>query len=170
MLLKRAQRKRLPLIEAVQKFHETLLEPLPSDHESSSRDQQTLRNCKNIVLFLLGIAYRKFGSDIENEQEILAGISDCMMAVFALESCLLRSQKRKPVSELAGIYTSLLLHRSLLTIDVAAGEMIATCSDGDDQRTNLGILRKLLRRDSTDVISLRRVVARRLIDRGKYGS
>ncbi|HEX6545116.1 MAG TPA: acyl-CoA dehydrogenase family protein, partial [Bryobacteraceae bacterium] len=79
MLLKRAQRKQLSLVEAVQKLQAQLLQP-PNYTE-------TLENSKKVVLLVLGIAYQKFGAELENQQEILAAISDCMMVIFAWESC-----------------------------------------------------------------------------------
>jgi alkylation response protein AidB-like acyl-CoA dehydrogenase len=159
MLLKRAQRKQLPLAEAVQKLQSQLLE--------RPEYAEMLNNSKKVVLLLLGIAYQKFGSALENQQEILAAISDCMMATFAWESCLLRAHKSG--SELAKSYTTLMEHRAVNKIETMASEAIAACSEGDERRANLAILRKLLRHEPADVIDLRRKVAKRLITMKKYG-
>jgi alkylation response protein AidB-like acyl-CoA dehydrogenase len=158
MLLKRAQRKQLPLVEAVQKLQAQILEP--------SHPAETLKNSKNVVLLLLGIAYQKFGADLENQQEILAAISDCMMAAFGWESCLVRA--RKSHSELAKSYTALVEHRAINTIEVTASEAIAACSEGDERRANLAIVRKLLRHEPVDAIALRRALAKRLLAARKY--
>ncbi len=168
MLLKRAQRKQLPLVEAVQKLQAQLLEPLSNGSGHNDPELQILQNSKKIALLLLGIAYQKFGAELENQQEILAGISDCMMASFAFESCLMRSRKEKSASSLASSYTVIYMQHALREIERAATETIAACSDGDERRTNLAILRKLLRHDITDVIALRRTVAQRLCNLGKY--
>lgn len=165
MLLKRAQRKQLPLVEAVQKLQKDLLEPPAYAGTVADREAETLKNCKKVVLLLLGIAYQKFGTDLENQQEILAAISDCMMVTFAWESCLLRA--RKSDSEWTRSYTTLMQHRALKTIENTASEAIAACSEGDERRTNLAILRKLLRHDLIDVIGLRRQAAKKLIESGR---
>jgi len=165
MLLKRAQRKQLPLVEAVQKLQKELLEP-PA-YAVADREAEMLKNCKKVVLLLLGIAYQKFGADFENQQEILAAISDCMMATFAWESCLVRARKRDHL-ELAKLYTALNERRALNTIENTASEAIPACSEGDERRTNLAILRKLLRHEPVDVIGLRRRAAKKLVEMGRY--
>jgi butyryl-CoA dehydrogenase len=61
----------------------------------------------------------------------------------------------------------LIQHRAIDTIETTASEAIAACSEGDERRTNLAILRKLLRHEPEDVIGLRRAVAKRLLKVGK---
>jgi butyryl-CoA dehydrogenase len=50
----------------------------------------------------------------------------------------------------------------------AATEVIAACSEGDELRAGLAVLRKLTRRDTADVIGIRRQVAGRLSEAGRY--
>jgi hypothetical protein len=65
-------------------------------------------------------------------------------------------------------YVSLFAQHAMNELVRAAEEVIAYCSEGDGRRTNLAALRKLTRRDVADVIQLRRSVATRLLDAGKY--
>src|ERR1700680_4395202 len=67
MLLKRAQRGTLPLVEAVKQLQADIL--------SGSAESGP----KNIGLFLLGVAYQKFHDRIEDQQEVVAGITDLLM-------------------------------------------------------------------------------------------
>ena len=46
--------------------------------------------------------------------------------------------------------------------------MIAACSEGDELRAGLAMLRKLTRRDTSDVIGIRRQVASGLLEAGRY--
>jgi alkylation response protein AidB-like acyl-CoA dehydrogenase len=168
MLLKRAQKKQLPLVQAVKKLNAELLEPAGSIQNGDAR-LQLVAQAKRIVLLLMGIAYQRFGSEMEEQQEILAGITDAMMSTYALEGCTLRGAKRSRTGdELMDLYTSLFSLKAIRELERAADEVIATCSEGDDLRTNRAIVRKLLRRDAFDAISLRRKVAGRLVETGKY--
>jgi alkylation response protein AidB-like acyl-CoA dehydrogenase len=177
MLLKRAQKKQLPLVEAVLKLQNQLLDPLAGGAESgASAEAAQAAQAKKAGLLLLGLAYQKFGLALEEQQEVLAGITDVLMNAFALESCVLRAAKMaaKPPANMASreraasIYVSLFAQHAMNELVRAAEEVVAYCSEGDTRRTNLAALRKLTRRDAADVIQLRRDAARRLLDAGKY--
>src|SRR3984885_9116228 len=94
MLLKRAARGQLGLIPAVQAV---LSGPARGTTASASPDQdeeaRLVQAAKKIALFTIGIAYQKYGAELEKQQEILMNISDIVMEVFAMESSLLRSRK-----------------------------------------------------------------------------
>jgi alkylation response protein AidB-like acyl-CoA dehydrogenase len=177
MLLKRAQKKQLPLVEAVLKLQNQLLDPLAGGAESgASAEAAQAAQAKKAGLLLLGLAYQKFGLALEEQQEVLAGITDVLMNAFALESCVLRAAKMaaKPPANMASreraasIYVSLFAQHAMNELVRAAEEVVAYCSEGDTRRTNLAVLRKLTRRDAADVIQLRRDAARRLLDAGRY--
>ncbi len=169
MLLKRAQKKQLPLVEAVLKLQAQLLEPL-STAAGSSPEQLQVDQAKKVALMLLGLAYQQFGTAIEEQQEVLAGISDVMMNAFALESVVLRSAKMggRSACRNASAYVTLFAHDAMNTIERAATDVISYCSEGDMRRTNLAVLRKLTRRESPNVIELRREVAKRLLEARRY--
>ena len=45
-----------------------------------------MRNAKKIALLLLGSAFEKFAAAMEEQQEVMAGIADVVMEIFAMES------------------------------------------------------------------------------------
>jgi butyryl-CoA dehydrogenase len=55
-------------------------------------------------------------------------------------------------------------------IEMAARKILAAAAEGDNLRTQLAILRRLAKWEPYNGIELRRVVARRVIDSGKYVS
>jgi alkylation response protein AidB-like acyl-CoA dehydrogenase len=169
MLLKRAQKKQLPLVEAVLKLQAQLLEPL-STAAGSSPEQLQVDQAKKVALMLLGLAYQQFGAALEEQQEVLAAISDVTMNAFALESVVLRSAKmgRRSAGRNASAYVTLFAHDAMNTIEHAATDVISFCSEGDMRRTNLAVLRKLTRRETPNVIELRREVAKRLLEARHY--
>jgi alkylation response protein AidB-like acyl-CoA dehydrogenase len=66
LLLKRAQRGMLPLADAVKNL-------------TLGRGGDAIENAKKIGLFVLGLAYQKFQGAIEEQQEIVAAITDILM-------------------------------------------------------------------------------------------
>src|SRR5579864_3658830 len=94
MLLKRAQRGQLPLVEAVKKLQAELLAGPTASVNGASEDSKLVANAKKkTALLCLGVAYQKYGAELEKQQEIVMNISDIVMEVFAMESSLLRSRK-----------------------------------------------------------------------------
>jgi alkylation response protein AidB-like acyl-CoA dehydrogenase len=170
MLLKRAQKKQLPLVEAVKKLQTELLEPLSRDSSANEPNFALVQQSKKVVLLLLGAAYQKFAANMEEQQEVLAGIADAMISAFALESSVLRwlKAKKRGGGEIAGAYCLLAANQTLRDSESAATEVIAACSEGDELRAGLAMLRKLTRRDTSDVTGIRRQGAGGLLEAGRY--
>ena len=97
MLLKRAQRGTLPLVEAVKKLQAELLSgPSLSTNGHAgpfSEETKLVENAKKVALLALGVAFQKNQAKLEEEQEVLAGITEIAMNAFAMESVLLRTEK-----------------------------------------------------------------------------
>jgi acyl-CoA dehydrogenase-like protein len=158
MMLKRAQKGALPLVEAVKKLQgEILAGP-------SGGPVDVVANAKKIALLTLGIAYQKYSSAIEDQQEVLANITDILMSTFAMESASLRSRKISRAADM----TAVLVGEAMETIESAARAVCAACSEGDTLRTNLAVLRRFTKYEPVDAIGLRRKIAARLIDAGHY--
>jgi alkylation response protein AidB-like acyl-CoA dehydrogenase len=163
MLLKRAQRGQLPLVEAVKRLQNDLLGG-PTSNAGDAEEVRMTANAKKAALFLLGIAYQKFFADLENQQEILAAITDVAMNAFAMESCVLRSQKNRTGQEM----TTIFVHEAMETVESAGRAVIAACSEGDPLRMNLSILKRFTKCDPVDAIGLRRRIAARLLEAERY--
>ncbi len=71
MLLKRAMRGQLPLVEAVKKLQAEILAG-PTLSAGGSEDARLVENAKKTALLTLGVAYQKFGMALEEQQEVLA--------------------------------------------------------------------------------------------------
>ncbi|HYL38087.1 MAG TPA: acyl-CoA dehydrogenase family protein [Bryobacteraceae bacterium] len=169
MLLKRAQRGQLGLVEAVKKLQAEILGG-PSLSAGSDEDGKLVENAKKVALFALGVAYQKYLATIEDQQEILAGITDISMNAFAMESALLRTQKMAKLhkGENAKDMTAVFLREAMETIESAARTVLAACSDGDALRTNLAVLKRFARFEPVDAIAARRRIAARLLEAGRY--
>ena len=161
MLLKRAQRGTLPLVDAVKKLQAEILGGPAPDHG-------VVANAKKIGLFLIGVAYEKFRDKLEEQQEVLAGITDVLMNAYALESVSLRAQKTGRC--IAKDMTLVFVSDSMGGIETSARQVLAACSEGDDLRMNLAVLRRFAKRDTVNIVGLRRGIAQSLLGTGRYTS
>jgi butyryl-CoA dehydrogenase len=157
MLLKRAQQGRLGLVKAAKDLMSEVL-------SGPSVSAGLVGNAKKIALFLLAIAFEKFGAGMDKQQEVVAAIADVIMEVFAMESVQLRSQKHSIAADICAV----MLPDAMARIEVSARPVIAACSEGDAMRANLAILRRFAKFEPVDSIALRRRVAGRLLNAGRY--
>ena len=169
MLLKRAQKGELGLVEAVKKLQAELLGG-PSLASSGDEESKLVENAKKVALFALGVAFQKYMNAIEDQQEILAGITDISMNAFAMESVLLRTQKlaKHGKGENARDMSAVFLREAMETVESAARTVLAACSDGDALRTNLAVLKRFTKFEPVDAIATRRRIAARLLQADRY--
>jgi alkylation response protein AidB-like acyl-CoA dehydrogenase len=168
MLLKRAQRGQLPLVEAVKKLQaEILAGPAPA---SGGEDARLVENAKKTALFALGVAYQKFAASLDEQQEILASITDIAMNAFAMESVYLRTQKLAKMhkGEIAADVCAVFLREGMEIIESAARNVLAASSEGDTLRTNLAVLKRFTKFEPVNAIAARRRIAERILTAGRY--
>jgi alkylation response protein AidB-like acyl-CoA dehydrogenase len=174
MLLKRAQRGQLPLVEAVKKLQAELLSgPSLSSNGSGGRlaaEKTLVANAKKATLLCLGVAYQKFMNTLEEQQEVLAAITDMAMSTFAMESALLRTEKlagsRNP--DLASDMCAVFVREAMETVESAGRTVLAASAEGDMLRTNLAVLKRFTKFEPVNAIALRRKLAGRLLEAERY--
>ena len=153
MLLRRAKKGTLPLAAALKNL-------------STTATTDVVANAKKIGLFLLAIASKKYGESIDEQQEVVAGITDVLMNAFALESATARAKKIK--KENAADMAAVFADETMENIKASAKTVLAACSEGDALRNNLALLRGLTAYELVNSIALRRKIAGRLLQAGKY--
>jgi alkylation response protein AidB-like acyl-CoA dehydrogenase len=168
MLLKRSARGDLSLASAIQPG----LDTLPPPDRGADRDEEVrlVHHAKKIALLAIGVAYRKYGMDMQKHQEVLMNISDILTEVLAMESSLLRSRKLAAggAGQNAAAMNAVLLRESMDRVDVSARTIFGACLAGEDLRTNVAALRALADYDPIDVITLRRKIASRSLSGERY--
>jgi alkylation response protein AidB-like acyl-CoA dehydrogenase len=169
MLLKRAARGQLALIPAVQAvLNDTVKETTGS--AGADEEARLVRSAKKIALFTIGIAYHKYGAELEKQQEIVMNISDIVMEVFAMESSLLRSRKLAASGKgsNAANMCAVFLREAMDRVEVSARNVIGACSAGHALRENMATLRGFANYDPLDGVALRRNIAGRLLAAARY--
>jgi len=177
MLMKRALSGQLPLLPAIKKLMDEVMQPPSFDSASDTgellaHEAKVLAASKKIALFAAGVASQRFMAALQEQQEVMADLADIIMQVFALESALLRARKLaavgKPSAEVAAAMTGLLAEETMALAEQATRRVLAACAEGDMLRTQLAILRRLARVTPADVVGLSRAVARQAIQLERY--
>jgi len=127
-------------------------------------------NAKKVALFALGIAYQKFMNGLEDQQEVLASITDIAMNAFAMESVLLRTQKlaAQRKGEVAKDMCAVFLREAMEVAESAARNVLAASSEGDALRTNLAVLKRFTKFEPVNAIAARQRIAERLLAADRY--
>ena len=167
MLLRRAQRGRLPLMAAITKLSKELVEFSPFQ-EGPSDDVQVLGHAlsagKQLALLLAGLAYQRFGEKLQEEQEILAALSDLLADLYLGESAWLRLRKGGPARHNRFLpLVQVFLNDAIARIELNARQIVAATTTGDDQRAQLGFVRRLTRWQPLNTFQLRRHIASQLL-------
>jgi alkylation response protein AidB-like acyl-CoA dehydrogenase len=149
-------------------------EPVHSDGPGSLDAQETLiRVVKSIFLFAFGVAYKKHGLDLRKEQELVGILSDTVIAIYALDTVLLRCQKilnaKGPEKTAIPIaMTKILYHDSLQEVEYLVRQVLEATEYGNPLTNHILTIRKLLVSPPMDVVSLRRKIADAMIRYGRY--
>jgi alkylation response protein AidB-like acyl-CoA dehydrogenase len=166
MLLKRAARGHLGLMPAVQAVLNRTEKSSPSDDEET----RLVSSAKKIALFTIGDAYKRYGAELEKQQEVIMNISDIIMETFAMESTLLRTRKLAASGKgaNAGEMCAVFLRDAMDRVEASSRTIIGACSTGDSVRADMDTLRSFANCDPLDAVTLRRNIAHRLFAAGCY--
>jgi butyryl-CoA dehydrogenase len=175
-LLKRAMTGQLALMPAIkQLMDEVLSGPTVGEEVEGvlAEERKLVASAKKLGLFAAGAATQKYMQQIEEQQEIMGSIADMVMEIYAMESAVLRTAKMATAQGEAAAALPIAMTRVYLTqamekIEAAAKKIIAAVADGDMLRTQLAIVRRLGKHDPYNTVELRRQIAQKVIERGKY--
>ena len=178
MLIKKALKGHVDLISEAENVAKSLTEiptyEIPDLTEIFDEEKIILQNLKKIFLMLSGAGMKKFGLDIEKEQEVLMSISDIMIKIYFTESAMLRTEKNckrfgKVNQEGQIAMSQLYLYQSVELISNKAKELIISLSDGDEQKfLLLGLKRFIKYFNYPKPIELKRRIANMVIDNNSY--
>jgi butyryl-CoA dehydrogenase len=177
-LMKRAMTGHLPLMSAIkQVMDEVLAGPtMREDREGPlAAEHEMLASARKLSLFAAGVASQKHMQNLPEQQEIMGALADCIMEVYAFESCLLRAEKIRTSQGEAAARNAINMTRFYAAkasqiIEGAARKVVAAVGEGDNLRTFMAILRRLAKHDPVDTISLGRQIARHVTEAGRYAA
>jgi alkylation response protein AidB-like acyl-CoA dehydrogenase len=175
-MVRRALSGALPIFDAAMAL---LDEPRPQGRPSAAdsgflaAEIRLTKGAKKISLMLLALAAQKFQAKLQDQQEVMGFFADVAIDTYALESALLRTQKkaeRDGAAAAAPFVAALQVFAegAVSRIEAAArqalptiesGEMLATCMDGVARFTD---------REPLATIPLRRSLSALTLDKDGY--
>jgi alkylation response protein AidB-like acyl-CoA dehydrogenase len=177
------------LVKKAMKGHVNLLEPamavgaeltsipsfdVPDYSLLFAEEKEMLVKLKKVFLMVAGSAVQKFGTELDEHQQLLLAASDILIEVYMAESAILRTEKnaarygedsQKEQIAMAQLY----LYQASKIIQARAEEGISGFADGDEQRMMLmGLKRFTKYTNMPNVIALRDVIANKVTTANKY--
>ncbi len=173
MLLRKAMKGEIPLLKAATALQEELMGIPSFDLEEATgvleAETKLVANLKKICLFVAGVAAQKYGKGLADRQQVLTRLADLVIAAYTAESTVLRAAKdaARRGAEAACLPVAaarITCETALARAEAVAREALAAVEEGDTLATMLAALRRLVRRTPADVVSLREVIAGRLVE------
>ena len=176
-LLKRAMTGRLDLLGPARRAQEALLAGPSADAGATgdrvlAAEARLVDGLRQVTLLLAGAAVQRFGTALEEQQEVLAGLADLSIGVLALESTILRAEQAPSDAPARAD-----VHRELARLavidrigqaELTARSLASSVATGDDARVLQAGVRRLLRSEPVDRVPLARGVAAAVLAAGGY--
>src|SRR5579885_3284761 len=170
-LMTRAMAGQLPLLPAIQQIMNEVMSPSAPNLDQAAddalaREAGILASARKVALFTAGAASQKYMNALADQQEVMADLADIIMEVYALESAILRARKSR--TQFHALATQYYAAHAMDVMEAAARRVIAAVAEGDMLRTQLAILRRLLKHEPANVVEAGRSLARLAIEAGRY--
>ncbi|WP_396596486.1 acyl-CoA dehydrogenase family protein [Dokdonia sp. R86516] len=146
----------------------------PDFSETLSEEKDLLKRLKKVFLMVAGSAAKKYGTELEQHQQLLMAAADILIEIYMSESAILRTEKNIKRSGLESqttqlAMTQLYLFNAVDIIQTKAKEAIISFAEGDEQRMMLmGLKRFTKYTNQPNVIGLRNQIAADVEQHGKY--
>jgi hypothetical protein len=132
-----------------------------------------VKNAKKVALMTLGTAAQKYMTGLGEQQEVLMGIADIIMDIYAMESAILRTQKLAAAQgeNAAARYvdmTRVFCNDAVDRITTRGRNTLSGMAEGDELRTLLAALRRFTKNTPINTIALRQAIAAEMIHSNRY--
>ncbi len=176
-LMRKTMKGELPFMEKAAALQEELMMLMPtlSEEEPAPLEEEAkmIENAKRIFLMVAGLAVEKYQTELEKEQEILRDIADIAIEIFAMESAYLRAKK---ALEKVGVdqaqakidLTAAYVYEAFPRVEQKAKHSLTSMEEGDVLRTQVSILKKLIRFEPINEVKLKRAIAKRVLEAERF--
>jgi len=136
-------------------------------------EARVVANSKKMFLQAAGGAVQKFREKLADEQELIGALSNVVMEIYAMESCMLRAQKAaatkgEPASQNMIDSARVFINDAAERVEHEAKRAIAAIHEGDMLTTQMAVLKRFAKRAPLDTIALRRRVAAAIQSQDRY--
>ncbi len=177
MMLRKALKGHVDLLGPARRVAGELME-IPDFGAEESTDYlapeaKLLKQLKKAGLLVAGAAVQHYGTALAEEQEALMRMADMAMEVYVLESALLKTLKLQSgfdpkEREIRLALVKLQAYHAAEQCMKAGKEVISALPENDEQRMMLMGLRRFTKTIGYDIKSLRRLVARHVLEKNAY--
>ncbi|HSN10177.1 MAG TPA: acyl-CoA dehydrogenase family protein [Hanamia sp.] len=176
MLIKRAMKGNLDLMGPAMNVQKELMSiPEFGDGEESafSKEKKVIANMKKSILMVAGAAVQKLMNDLSKEEEIIMNIADMVIETFVSESTLLRviklaDKNGEENAKVQAVMMRCYLNDAIDKVAKAGKEAINGFATGDEQKMMLLGLKRFTKTEPFNSKDARRLIADKLIEKGKY--
>ncbi|MGE3491477.1 MAG: acyl-CoA dehydrogenase family protein [Vicinamibacterales bacterium] len=176
MLMKKALKGELPLLAAAKQLQDEIMSPSMTVPEASDEPlTDEARACgvfKKVVLLVAGTAMQRYGTKLEQEQEVLSYLADILIDTYAAESSVLRAQdaaaRKIANADAHADAARIVTNEAAGRIELAARSCLAAMAEGDTLRTQLAALRRLMKVTPMNTVAMRRRLADAAAAKGGY--
>jgi len=178
MLVKKAMKGHVDLLGPAMKVGEELMGipdfEMPDYSELFSEEKELIGKLKKAFLMVAGAAVQKYGPDLEAHQQLLMAAADMMIEIYLAESAVLRTEKMAKKQGAQNIapqiaMAQLYLYKAVDVVNAKGKEGIVSFATGDEQRMLMMGLRRFTKyANMPNVVALREVIAKKLIEENHY--
>ena len=119
-----------------------------------------------------GTAMQRYGQQIDQEQEVLTFLADLCIDTYTAESAVLRAvaaaDARRQDAGLHADAAAVFTHEAAGRVELNARAALATMAEGDELRTQLAALRRLLKVTPVNTVAMRRRLAEAAVTKAGY--
>ncbi|WP_418602749.1 acyl-CoA dehydrogenase family protein [Hwangdonia sp.] len=178
MLVKKAMKGHVDLLGPAQAVQEELMGipsfETPDYSELFSEEKEMIKKLKKTFLMVAGGAVQKYGSQLEDHQQLLIAAADILIEIYMAESAILRTEKNakrfgEEAQSVQIAMSKLYLYHAVDIIEEKGKESIISFAEGDEQRMLLmGLKRFTKYQNYPDIVDLRNEIAEKVKTENKY--
>lgn len=178
MLIKKAMKGQVDLLGPAMKVADELMSipsfDVPDYSELFAEEKEIIGKLKKAFLMVAGSAVQKYGTELDQHQQLLTAAADMLIEIYMAESGILRAEKlakakgEENVKEQIAM-AKLYLYHAIDIISSKGKEGIISFSEGDEQRMMLMGLRRFTKYvNMPNIVELRETIASKVINENKY--
>jgi len=178
MLVKKAMKGHVDFLGPAQAVGDELLGipsfDVPDFTEPLSEEMDMVKKLKKVFLMVSGAAAKKYGTELENHQQLLLASADILIEIYMAESTILRAKKNinrfgEDSQKVQIAMAKLKLYNSVEIISKQAKEAIISFAEGDEQKMMLmGLKRFTKYHNYPNVVELRNTIAEKIVTDNTY--